>query len=35
MVPDVLRTFDLPDCYRALAAKDLKLIEPKGAVSGI
>lgn len=35
MVPDVLRTFDLPDCYRALEAKDLKLIEPKGAVSGI
>jgi hypothetical protein len=27
-VPAVLRTWDLPDCYRWLAAKDLRLIEP-------
>jgi hypothetical protein len=30
-VPDVLKTFDLPDCYRTLAAKNLDQIEPKGA----
>jgi pimeloyl-ACP methyl ester carboxylesterase len=29
-VPDVLKTFDLPDCYRALASKSLRQIEPKG-----
>ena len=27
-VPDVLHHFDLPDCYRALAAKNLRQIEP-------
>jgi dienelactone hydrolase len=30
-VPDVLRTFDLPDCYRELKEKNLKQIEPWGA----
>jgi len=30
-VPDVLKTFDLPDCYTALAAKNLRLIDPQGA----
>ena len=28
-LPDVLRRFDLPDCYRALAAKKLRLIDPQ------
>jgi hypothetical protein len=30
-LPGVLREFDLPDCYRALAAKQLRLIEPWNA----
>ncbi|MDA1314585.1 MAG: prolyl oligopeptidase family serine peptidase [Acidobacteria bacterium] len=30
-VPDVLKTFDLPDCYRELEKKKLKQIEPWGA----
>ena len=30
-VPGVLRQFDLPDCYRELQAKKLRLIEPWGA----
>jgi len=30
-VPDVIRSFDLPDCYRALEAKNLKQIERWGA----
>jgi hypothetical protein len=29
--PGVLASFDLPDCYRALKAKDLRLLEPLGA----
>ena len=29
-VPGVLKSFDLPDCYRALAAKNLKQLEPWG-----
>lgn len=29
--PGVLAAFDLPDCYRALEAKQLRLIEPWGA----
>jgi pimeloyl-ACP methyl ester carboxylesterase len=29
-IPDVLKTFDLPDCYRALASKHLKLLAIKG-----
>jgi len=28
MVPGVLKSFDLPDCYRVLADKKLRLIEP-------
>jgi dienelactone hydrolase len=31
LLPGVLRTFDLPDCYTALAAKNLRQIEPVGA----
>ncbi len=31
LVPGVLETFDLPDCYRALEAKKLRQIEPWGA----
>jgi dienelactone hydrolase len=34
LVPDVLRTFDLPDCYRALAAKQLRQLEPRGPTAG-
>lgn len=30
-IPSVLEKFDLPDCYRALAAKALRQIEPRGA----
>lgn len=30
-LPDVLKNFDLPDCYRELARKRLRQIEPKGA----
>ena len=30
-VPNVLETFDLPDCYRALAKKNLRQIAPAGA----
>jgi dienelactone hydrolase len=30
MIPDVLKQFDLPDCYRALEAKGLKQIDPWG-----
>lgn len=32
MMPNVLATFDLPDCYRALATKQLGQIEPWGPV---
>jgi pimeloyl-ACP methyl ester carboxylesterase len=32
-LPDVLRKFDLPDCYRALAAKRLRMIEPWGPMA--
>jgi dienelactone hydrolase len=31
LVPEILKTFDLPDCYRELAKKNLKQIEPVGA----
>jgi len=31
LLPDVLARFDLPDCYRALAAKKLLQIDPWGA----
>jgi len=30
LVPDILASFDLPDCYRALKAKNLRQIEPFG-----
>lgn len=30
LVPDVLEAFDLPDCYRVLASKGLKQIDPWG-----
>jgi pimeloyl-ACP methyl ester carboxylesterase len=33
-LPDVLKTFDLPDCYRALAVKGLRQIEVKSARMG-
>jgi hypothetical protein len=29
--PGVLASFDLPDCYRELKKKNLKLIDPSGA----
>lgn len=32
MAPGVLARFDLPDCYRALESKRLRLVEPRGAV---
>ncbi|MBM3859537.1 MAG: hypothetical protein FJ395_07805 [Verrucomicrobia bacterium] len=32
LLPDVLKHFDLPDCYQALAAKKLRQIEPWGAI---
>lgn len=31
MIPDVLRSFDLTDCYRALASKELRQIDANGA----
>ena len=31
LVPGVLTSFDLPDCYRELKKKNLKLVEPWGA----
>lgn len=34
MPPGVLKHFDLPDCYRALAAKNLRQVEPWGAADG-
>ena len=34
LLPGVLRRFDLPDCYRALAAKKLRQIEPWGPSAG-
>ena len=33
LLPDVLHHFDLPDCYRALTAKNLRQIEPWGALA--
>ncbi|MCE9608131.1 MAG: acetylxylan esterase [Planctomycetia bacterium] len=35
LLPDVLLHFDLPDCYQALAGKQLKLLEPWGAGDGL
>jgi dienelactone hydrolase len=34
LVPGVLAAFDLPDCYRALATKGLRQIEPMGPTMG-
>jgi len=34
LLPRVLHQFDLPDCYRALAGKNLRQIEPWGAMAG-
>ena len=31
LLPGVLPEFDLPDCYRALEAKNLRQLEPWGA----
>jgi hypothetical protein len=31
--PGVLRSFDLPDCYRELKKKGLKLMEPVGVTA--
>jgi hypothetical protein len=31
LVPGVLASFDLPDCYRALEPKQLRLVEMCGA----
>lgn len=31
LVPNILRSFDLPDCYEALGNKKLKQIDPWGA----
>ena len=33
LLPDVLAKFDLPDCYRALKQKQLKILEPWGAMA--
>jgi hypothetical protein len=35
LLPDVLATFDLPDCYRALEPKALRQIDPLGAMPAI
>jgi dienelactone hydrolase len=34
LLPGVLKTFDLPDCYAALAKKNLRQIEPWNAQAG-
>jgi dienelactone hydrolase len=34
LLPGVLKTFDMPDCYRELAAKKLRQIEPWNANAG-
>ncbi len=35
LLPNVLKTFDLPDIYRALESKKLRTIEPVGANDAI
>ncbi|HYF36404.1 MAG TPA: acetylxylan esterase [Prosthecobacter sp.] len=35
LLPGVLKQFDLPDCYRALEAKKLRLLDPWGAEDGL
>ncbi|MFN0121182.1 MAG: alpha/beta hydrolase family protein [Blastocatellia bacterium] len=32
IAPGILQSFDLPDCYRELAAKKLRQIDPRGAL---
>ncbi len=34
LLPGVLRAFDLPDCYRALETRKLRLVEPWDAAAG-
>jgi hypothetical protein len=34
LLPNVLTHFDLPDCYAALAAKQLRQLEPWGPLAG-
>lgn len=34
-VPSVLKSFDLPDCYRALAAKNLRQVRPWGPTAAV
>jgi hypothetical protein len=34
LLPGVLKVFDLPDCYRALESKKLRLIDPWDALAG-
>jgi hypothetical protein len=34
LLPGVLKTFDLPDCYRSLEAKNLRQIDPWDAAAG-
>lgn len=34
LLPGVLQRFDLPDCYEALKGKQLRLIDPWGALAG-
>jgi hypothetical protein len=34
LLPGVLKKFDLPDCYRALASKKLRQVEPWNAGGG-
>ena len=33
LLPNVLAQFDLPDCYAALKSKNLRQIEPWGAMA--
>ena len=35
LLPGVLLHFDLPDCYQALAQRNLKQIEPWSALDGL
>ena len=35
LLPDVLLHFDLPECYRELASRQLKQLEPWGALDGL
>jgi len=34
LLPNVLARFDLPDCYRALQTKGLRIVEPWNAMAG-